>query len=384
MKYIHVIRHGLDMAYSRNVNQVRSWETATSTSGRANTPDPDCCLEFWVRTNERTISYAEDVLKHRFLLVRFDDLVREPAALISRFLRLSRRERRRREKQQVLRAIPSVPRSLGRYKEQELSKLNPSLVDRVRDFGFDVHDTPGARARISKQANALHPYEEPHWGSPLPLRRSSSSASRVVPILRYPDSMAALKFGSWRTTAVTCVSFAPLAAGDLDHPTLSPDLEHVLYSSSTIRRNTWPPLRPLIRENLYTRERSIVRSVDQSAVHHNTISPLNHELSYMVSGHHGHQQVTELNGKVLTIIFVARAGTRRLLANGVSMSGWADCPERGLAEGESPAQFDRDLHPRRWRPKSDDGDSRAASSPCPVSLRYEGRVAKQRARFGNR
>ena len=53
-------------------------------------------------------------------------------------------------------------------------------------------------------------------------------------------------------------------AGHLDHPTLSPDLEHVLYSSSTIRRNTWPPLRPLIRENLYTRERSIVRSVTKA------------------------------------------------------------------------------------------------------------------------
>ena len=146
MKYIHVIRHGLDMAYSRNVNQVRSWDRSRHQGGR--TPRSGL-LPGILGQNKR----EDHFLRRRRAEAPLPACpVRRPGARACGvdlpLLRLSRRERRRREKQQVLRAIPSVPRSLGRYKEQELSKLNPSLVDRVRDFGFDVHDTPGARARI--------------------------------------------------------------------------------------------------------------------------------------------------------------------------------------------------------------------------------------------
>jgi sulfotransferase family protein len=141
MKYIHVIRHGLDMAYSGNTNQLQSWGRLFGVAG-AGDPRPASLLEFWVRTNHRTITCARAMLRDRFALVRFEDLVLRPADEITRlceFLEI-RVDPARHE---ALCAIPSVPRSLGRYREQAFDALDRRLVQSVRDFGFEI-----AEARI--------------------------------------------------------------------------------------------------------------------------------------------------------------------------------------------------------------------------------------------
>jgi hypothetical protein len=110
-----------------------------------------------------------------------------------------------------------------------------------------------------------------------------------------------------------------LAVGHLDHPTLTMDLEHVIYSEFSEPSRYVAATAPLWEEHLYLGTRAIIRSIDQCAVHHNTISPLNYALSYMISGPDGHFQVTEIDGAPKTIR--ANAGARRLLANGVSVPG---------------------------------------------------------------
>jgi hypothetical protein len=136
VKYVHVIRHGLDMAYSDNVNQVRNWGRLFDLE-TADDPDPDACLAFWVRTNQRTIAFASDVLGRNFALVKFDELVLEPKPVISSLCGFLDRPVDAATLDRLC-AIPSVPRSLGRYRERAYSTLNPSLVEKVREFGFDV------------------------------------------------------------------------------------------------------------------------------------------------------------------------------------------------------------------------------------------------------
>jgi WD40 repeat protein len=108
-------------------------------------------------------------------------------------------------------------------------------------------------------------------------------------------------------------------AGHLDHPTLLPDREHVVYSEFADPSTYVAATAALVRENLYTGERSPMRAVEGCAVHHNTISPCDHGLSYMVSGPRGHEQVTEVDGDPLVIH--PPEGNKLLLANGVSMPG---------------------------------------------------------------
>jgi hypothetical protein len=108
--------------------------------------------------------------------------------------------------------------------------------------------------------------------------------------------------------------------GHLDHPTLTPDLEHVIYSefddpAKYVAGKAW-----LWKEHLYTGERTVLRSLDGCSIHHNTISPIDGALSYMVSRPGAHEQVTEVDGQPVTIRAPA-ADRRRLLANGVSIPG---------------------------------------------------------------
>jgi hypothetical protein len=83
MKYIHVIRHGLDMAYPANANQTKNWSHLFDIKFEK-ILDPNSCLEFWVRSNERSISYAETMLKSNFALVRFEELVLKPTVAITK------------------------------------------------------------------------------------------------------------------------------------------------------------------------------------------------------------------------------------------------------------------------------------------------------------
>lgn len=76
MKYIHVMRNGLDMAYSRNQNQLRNWgETMLGTPDYAITPY--WSLKFWCHVHRRVISLGRN-MPGRFLLLNYDAFCAAP------------------------------------------------------------------------------------------------------------------------------------------------------------------------------------------------------------------------------------------------------------------------------------------------------------------
>jgi hypothetical protein len=89
LQYVHVIRHGLDMAYSGNQRQLRVWghllglEASFDTDNRAAPAD---ALEFWLRANEAAIDRADRLLNGRFFLLRFEELCDRPARELRRLL----------------------------------------------------------------------------------------------------------------------------------------------------------------------------------------------------------------------------------------------------------------------------------------------------------
>ena len=138
IRYIHVIRNGLDMAYSKNNNQIRNWGGLFGIVDVDSPPTPKQLLEFWVVANNFAINKALHLLGERALIVKYENLCKEPEVEIKKianFIGYGGDEKYIHE----MCLVVENPASLGRYKQHNISKIfGMDLVDKVRDFGFDV------------------------------------------------------------------------------------------------------------------------------------------------------------------------------------------------------------------------------------------------------
>ena len=137
-RFIYVMRHGLDMAYSDNTSQMRNWGPALGVVVPAEEAlRPKAALKFWVTASRRAISLGQEMGPDKFLLLSFDQLCASPRPETERlidFLGLDRREL----DIDYLASIPKTPASASRYREHDLGVLEPEDVDAVRELGFVV------------------------------------------------------------------------------------------------------------------------------------------------------------------------------------------------------------------------------------------------------
>ena len=127
LKYIHVVRSGLDMAYSRNLNQIRNWGDFFGIPV-AEPPTPNQMLDYWIQANEFAHRRATKLLPQRYLVVNFDRLCADASNEIKRiadFLLLPLSE----AELNSITGIIDRPASLGRHQGHDISnELDPSLV----------------------------------------------------------------------------------------------------------------------------------------------------------------------------------------------------------------------------------------------------------------
>jgi hypothetical protein len=81
--YVHVIRHGLDMAFSANQWQVRTWGWLFGITAGEHV-DPATSLDYWLMANRAAIETATRSFGPRFLLVDYDALCAHPEGEVSR------------------------------------------------------------------------------------------------------------------------------------------------------------------------------------------------------------------------------------------------------------------------------------------------------------
>jgi hypothetical protein len=137
-KYIHVIRHGLDMAFSKNQQQLWNWGALYGVESPADPGElPQASLRYWVRANTHALDVGARVGARRFLAVRFDELCASPAAQAERMLRFLELEA---EPQLVgkLAVIPRTPRTSGRHRGRDLSRFDRSDLQALAELGFAV------------------------------------------------------------------------------------------------------------------------------------------------------------------------------------------------------------------------------------------------------
>jgi len=108
-KYIHVIRNGLDMAYSKNQNQLQYW--GKNILGRGPVISANDSLKYWCKAHIRVLEMAEQ-LGEDFYMLNFDRLCLDPVREVKKLLEfLNIKDYNIMD----LVSMIHVPRSLGRH-----------------------------------------------------------------------------------------------------------------------------------------------------------------------------------------------------------------------------------------------------------------------------
>jgi len=135
----HVIRNGLDMAFSKNLNQLRNWGEFHGIA--VDDPrDPVLALKYWISANQIAIDEGARYLGNRFLLLNYDDLCTKPDEIIEEMTRfVSSKVGVTERKKETLRSLVSPPESICRYKSYDYKDIFDSdAIEEVRRFGFSV------------------------------------------------------------------------------------------------------------------------------------------------------------------------------------------------------------------------------------------------------
>lgn len=74
LKYIHVMRNGLDMALSGNRQQLTNWGAHFGVTQTADESDSQRQLRFWGVANQRAIDFGKTHMPERFYLLNYDAL----------------------------------------------------------------------------------------------------------------------------------------------------------------------------------------------------------------------------------------------------------------------------------------------------------------------
>lgn len=145
MRYLHVARNGLDMAYSQNQNQLRLWGTRCLGIDPI-VVTPHLSLKFWVAVHRKVLE-AGSGMGGRFLMVNYDRLCADPRGELPKLMAFLGLE----ASQTNLTAAAALVRasgSIGRFKAFPQDCFDRDDVAFVESMGFDT-EWPAAMDRCS-------------------------------------------------------------------------------------------------------------------------------------------------------------------------------------------------------------------------------------------
>ncbi|MDH5573077.1 MAG: sulfotransferase [Gammaproteobacteria bacterium] len=132
LKYIHVVRNGLDMSFSHNQNQLRIWGKEVLNDDIAITPYYS--LKYWCEVQRRMTCLSER-FGNRVLLVNFDRLCQHNDDELARLMSFIGQEESKHEK---FSRLIKTPGSIGRYKNEDLGQFDPKDIDYFNNTFFNV------------------------------------------------------------------------------------------------------------------------------------------------------------------------------------------------------------------------------------------------------
>lgn len=139
IKYIHVMRNGLDMAFSANQNQLKHW--GKHILGNSNLEiTPRNLLKYWCRVHDRVIKIGAS-LGYNFFLLNFDKLISEvetgESELLYDLLSFINPNLSDDEYKEAFKIIIK-PKTIGRYKQYDSGLFDKEDIEFVSSLGFSV------------------------------------------------------------------------------------------------------------------------------------------------------------------------------------------------------------------------------------------------------
>ncbi|HEX3455126.1 MAG TPA: sulfotransferase [Gaiellaceae bacterium] len=131
LRFLHVVRDGRDMAFSRNQNQLQLHGLASGITGVSAMDS----ITLWSRVNMQAADYGEERLGSRYLRVRFEDLCAQPVETASRVLAFFELEADPRLASSGVRMQPSI----GRWRREDrrvVSGLQKAAGAALARFGY--------------------------------------------------------------------------------------------------------------------------------------------------------------------------------------------------------------------------------------------------------
>lgn len=134
LRYIHVVRNGLDMAFSANQNQLQLWGAVFL--NRDVTLTARDSLAYWCAAHRRMLNLARR-FRDRIMFLDFDAFCRDPKPWcykMSAFVGATEN----REAVEALAEKVIVPKTVGIFREKGLSEFDRGDLEFVRDCGYPV------------------------------------------------------------------------------------------------------------------------------------------------------------------------------------------------------------------------------------------------------
>ncbi len=133
IRYIHVARNGLDMAHSKNQNQLKLW--GKHFLGEAFDVTPYYSLKYWCVVHDRVMRIGQS-MGENFLFLNFDQLCADPESGITQLLKFIGKEVEPLKTR--LMALVEQPDSIGRFTQYGTDIFSQEDVAFVESLGFDV------------------------------------------------------------------------------------------------------------------------------------------------------------------------------------------------------------------------------------------------------
>lgn len=135
MKYIYVVRNGLDMAFSANQNQLKYFWGDILLDGDVS-PCPGNSLRYWVASYRRILAQRE-LLGDRLYLLNYDQLCTDPQRELKKLDRFLGFDTPAHTLAELAKNV-APPASMGRYQQEDLSQFCHADVEFVSQVGFPV------------------------------------------------------------------------------------------------------------------------------------------------------------------------------------------------------------------------------------------------------
>lgn len=129
--YIHLIRNGLDMAFSSNKNQLKNWGKMFNLASNTNNQESQQ-LKYWIRSNQHALNIHKQ-FPDSFHLIKFEKICSHTKSEIDRLFEYLGLENN--TSQLTLDSIQR-PKTFERFRQHNLNSFDQEDLDSLKDFGY--------------------------------------------------------------------------------------------------------------------------------------------------------------------------------------------------------------------------------------------------------